>query len=322
MRIVVIGAGAMGSLFTCLLSQSYLVSEIWLLDKNKSKIKSLKNTGLRITGLTKFFLKPEKLNITNNPAIVSQSNLILIFVKSYNTKEVVKKIANYLSENTIILTLQNGLNNIETIEKILNEKSKNKLILNNICAGITSHGATLIKNGLVKHAGKGETIIGPGYRTTKIISLKLKEIQTLFNSANIITKVVETPQETKQVIWSKLVINSAINPVGAITGLRNGQLIESEPLSNLLYSIAEESNKVATKKRIKLLYPDIRKKINEVCLYTKNNINSMLQDILNNKQTEIDYINGAIINEANNIGVNVPLNRAMYFLVKELQKIR
>jgi len=117
-------------------------------------------------------------------------------------------------------------------------------------------------------------------------------------------------------LWSKLIINSAINPLGAVTKKKNGELIKDKYLKRILIELTDESTRVSVAKGIKLLYKDLRHRVVKTCLLTGSNINSMLQDVLNGKKTEIENINGVIIAEAKKLNISVPFNELLYNLVK------
>jgi len=307
LKIVVVGPGAIGCLFASHLSKLPYI-DLWILDKNPSRVKYIKKHGIKVRGMSKIDIKPEKINITTNPKKIKKTDLVILCVKSYQTEKAIKKVSTCISKNTYILTLQNGLNNIKTIEKILRRKD-------NIIAGITSHGATLLSTGRIRHAGKGPTIIGRTNKNTNInFLIKIKKI---FNDAKIETEITD---DIKSAIWSKLVLNSAINPVGTISFKKNGQIIKNKFLKDILCKTAEESANVAKKLDIKLIYKNPSRKVIDICKKTSNNYNSMLQDILNNRKTEIEYINGAIIKNAKKLGLEIPYNNMLYYLVKYFEK--
>ena len=333
MKIVVVGPGAMGCLFTAFLLD-VRIGEIWLLDKNPLRTKFIQKHGIEITGLSNIYIPSKEVKITTKPEKIGIADLIIIFVKSYDTKDAIKSVLECIGKDTSILTLQNGLNNLKTIKEYLISqppiKSGVNLSISNLFAGITSLGATYLGYGRVKHAGIGETIISSEFgvgswelevgrlRRAQSSRWKLKDIYRIFNSAGIETKI---SNNLDGLLWSKLVLNSAINPLGTITFRRNGDLIENSYLKKLLCAVAEESAKVAKKSAIKLLYKNPSKKVIEVCKLTAKNYNSMLQDILNNKKTEIDYINGAIIKHAKKLKLATPLNNLLYLYIKRFSKV-
>ena len=318
MKIVIIGPGAMGCLFAGLLTESG--HEVWLLDKYPQRAKKLSRTGLHIEGIGGN--RVVGLKVTSNPDDITTPDLVFIWVKAYDTLEAVKMVHPILADHTQVISLQNGLGNLEAIAQMVNPEK--------IIGGITSHGATLIDTGHLKHAGKGDTIIGRR-RTEPFASLKgklrevmnkqidddLLKIANLLSEANIETKVSSDVEGT---IWSKLIINAAINPLTAITRLKNGQLLESEETRRLLDLVAEESAKIVELAGVSLAYPDIKSKVYDVCEATAENTSSMLQDILRGKRTEIDAINGAIVEKAKELNIDAPVNEMLTCLVKTLEK--
>lgn len=310
MRIVIVGPGAIGCLIAGLLAESNQ-EDVWLLDKDELRAKELLKNGLRLEGIGgKRFIKIEDnpfLHATSDVSDIGKADLILICVKSYNTKTACISVFPAVEENTIVMTLQNGLNNVEAMSSIFGQEK--------IIAGITTHGATLLGVGHVRHAGIGKTIIGEVKRGS-ISASKLSQIANIFSKAGFETTISENILSH---IWGKLIINSAINPITAITKMRNGELLEHNETKTLLYLTVNESACVAHAHSIKLPYDDPIVIVEETCRATANNISSMLQDVLNNKPTEIDSINGAIVKEGSKVGINTPVNQVLTYLVKSLE---
>ncbi|MEW6042246.1 MAG: 2-dehydropantoate 2-reductase, partial [Elusimicrobiota bacterium] len=318
MKIIIVGPGAMGTLFATKLYNKTR-EEIWLFDKDNKRAEIISRNGIKINGLINIKSKPDKVHITTDPLKIGKANLIIFFVKAFDTENAARKIIPCIGENTAILTLQNGLGNAEIIQKVIRSAT---LTMNppgypprrvgvkgkglnislrdvTILAGTTSEGSTYNAPGFVTHTGCGETVLGYYSNTRPPQRGKLlKQIKDLFDSAGLRTSL--TPNVKNQ-IWSKLILNSAINPLGAITLRKNGELLKDKCLKELLFSVVNESAEVARRCGMNLLYKDPVKKLEEVCKNTAGNYNSMLQDILKGKRTEIDYINGAIIRAAHSV---------------------
>lgn len=301
MKIAIVGPGAIGCLFAYFLSKSK--EEIWLLDKNPERAKKLKNNGIRIEGISGTGLA--KVNVASEPKEIGLTELIFITVKSYDTKEAIKNVKPIISKESLVLTIQNGLGNTEIISEIVDQ--------DRVLGGITNQGATLLDTGCIKHAGKGETVIG---RLDNKISSELRSIRELFNKVGIETRL---SKDIKGLIWSKLIINAGINGLTAITRLNNGRLIEFETTRKILREAVNEAIRVAKKKRIKLAYDDPLSKVEAVCEATSGNISSMLQDVLKEKRTEIDFINGAIVRQAESMNIPVPVNTVITNLIKAIE---
>ena len=301
MTIVVVGAGAMGCLFSAFLSRSK--EDIWLLDKDKDKAAKINENGISLEGASGTW--QAKVKTTANIQDIGKSELILLCVKSFHTKSAVEQIKPLLGQNTRILTLQNGMGNIEIISELAGEER--------VIGGVTSEGATLLDAGKIRHAGRGETIIGMISGKTPV---EMRSIREVFNKCGFETKMT---RDIKALIWSKLIINAGINALTAITGLPNGKLTEFEGTKRILRDAVTEATRIAKRKRVKLLYDDPLAKVEAVCEGTAANLSSMLQDVLRKKRTEIDYINGVIVRLGQELGIPVPANKFLVDLVKTIE---
>jgi 2-dehydropantoate 2-reductase len=301
MKITIVGPGAMGCLLAAFLSKSK--EEIWLLDKNPERAKKIKEQGIKVEGVSGNW--QVKVNISIEAQEISTQDLIIIAVKSYDTKDAVKNIKPMLGESTLVLSLQNGLGNTEIISELTGQERT--------LGGITNQGATLLDTGCVRHAGRGETVLG---RMDGKISAELRSIREVLNKAGLEARI---SKDIKAILWSKLIINVAINALTAITRLNNGRLIEFEASRKILEEAVNEAVKVAKKKRIKLIYDDPLSKAEAVCEATAGNVSSMLQDVLKQRRTEIDFINAAVIRHAQSLGIPTPVNSVLTNLVKTIE---
>lgn len=301
MKIVLVGPGAMGCLFAAFLTKSQ--QEIWLLDKNKERAEKINQRGIIIEGISGN--RQAQVKVVVDAKEIGQADLIIVAVKSYDTKQAISQVRPFLGENTKVLTLQNGVGNIEIISEVVgNEK---------VIGGVTSQGATLLDVGHIKHAGRGETVIG---RIGGKIPVEMRSIRELFNQAGLETRI---SRDIKGLLWSKLIINAGINALTAITRLNNGRLIEFEGTRRILRQAVTEAIRIAKRKRIKLIYDDPLAKVEAVCEATGPNVSSMLQDVLRKKRTEIDFINGVIVRQGQELGIPVPVNSLLVDLVKTIE---
>lgn len=302
MKIVIVGPGALG----CLVSASFKArtrEEVWLFDYSPERAKKIAGDGIKVEGIGGAL--NVKVNVTSEPKDIGVADLIIICVKSYSTEDACKEIKDMVGADTSVLTIQNGIGNVQ----ILNDYfGADKVI-----AGITNHGATLIGTAHVRHAGKGDTIIG---KSGGKLSGALRNVANLLSKAGFEAKV---SKDIDSVVWSKLIINVGINALTAITRLNNGRLVEYEWARTLLRGAVGEAVKVVRRKRIKLAYDDPIQKAESVCRATATNVSSMLQDILNRKRTEIDFINGAIVRQGKASGIPTPVNETLSSLVNLIE---
>ena len=299
MKIAIVGAGAMGSLYGGKLSLLPGVA-VRLIDIWEDHINSINEKGLVIDEgeTTKIY---HELQAVADAKKAGVCELVILFVKSTMTRQAVMMNAEVFGNETTVLTLQNGLGNVEEIRKILGEI--------HVIAGTTAHGATMIGPGHIRHAGTGKTIIGDwSGKTTE----KTRRISELFKRAGLECEISEN---VGGLIWDKLMVNVGINPLTALTGLKNGELLEYPELEEILTLAVQEAQVVATQKGIRLNQKDPVSHTKDVCLATSDNRSSMLQDISSGKETEISMINGAIAREGRALGLRTPVNTLLTNLV-------
>jgi 2-dehydropantoate 2-reductase len=301
MKIVIVGPGAMGCLLAAFLSKAKV--DIWILDKDKERAAKITQSGIDLTGISGEW--HVKAKASSDIKDIGTTDLVIICVKSYDTKQAITHSKALIGENTSVLTLQNGIGNIEIISEVI---SPDKVI-----GGVTNLGATLLDTGKTRHAGKGETVIG---RIDAKITVEMREIRELFNKCGLEMRI---SKDIKSLLWSKLIINVGINALTAITRLNNGKLTEFEGTRRIMREAVTEAVRISKRKRIKLSYDDPLAKVESVCEATSGNISSMLQDCLRKKRTEIDFINGVIVRLGQELSIPVPVNSMLVDLVKTIE---
>ena len=303
MKIAVVGPGALGCLVAGFLKLK-TEDNIWLLDNSPERAKRIAEDGIRIEGVSGNHTV--KVDVTADTKNIGPVDLVIICVKSYSTEDACKDIKDLVAENTSVLTLQNGIGNVQ----ILNDYFG----VDKVIAGVTNHGSTLLGVGHIRHAGKGDTVIG---KSDGKLSRELKDVVAVFTKAGFPAKV---SKDIDSVIWSKLIINVGINALTAITRLNNGKIVVYEEARELLRSAVQEATRVVKRKRIKLSYDDPIQKVESVAKATSQNVSSMLQDVLSKNRTEIDFINGSIVRQGKALGIPTPVNDVLTGLVKTIEK--
>jgi len=294
MKFGVVGPGSLGSYLAGLLSKE---NEVHLIGRRELNIENIKISGLLDLNTD--------VNYSKDPEDLSSSDCIIICTKSYDTEEAIEDISHHIDEETYILSLQNGLDNEKIISRYVGE--------NRVIGGVTSIGITFIEPGHIKLAGDGDTYIGIFPEGgNKFIT----DLAKVFNRAGIKT---HTTDNIYGHIWKKVIINSGINPLTALTGLKNGEILESDDAHDLLIKTCKESARVALEE-VSLPEGDPVKETENVAELTGENRSSMLQDIENKRKTEIDCINGAVCRTGKKLGIKTPYNKALTALVKAKEK--
>jgi 2-dehydropantoate 2-reductase len=301
LKIAIIGAGAMGSLFGSMLSK---VSEVSLIDINHDHVEAIRKNGLKVEnmdGSSSTF----NLMITNRPEELSHRvELAIIFTKSCNTRDAAYTARAILDPGGTALTLQNGIGNLEVIQDVLGPE--------NALAGVTSHGGTFLGPGIVRHAGIGPTHIAdmPSKKTL------IQNIARIFNAAGIETSLSDN---VNSLIWGKLIINVGINALTAICRVPNGVIGKTSECIDIMKDAVSEAVAVADALGVTLPYDDPVAQVKKVCEATAANQASMLQDILKGARTEIGAINGAIVDKAEALEISTPVNRFLYRIIKAIE---
>ena len=292
MRILVFGAGAMGSYFGGLLS----VRQDVVLIGRKAHMDAVRTHGLRIAGKTVRLLRPRAATRIPDSA---NPDLILVSTKSYDTGAAMERLKRF-ADTALFLTLQNGLDNPDLIGRTARR----------VVAGTTAHGVTFLGPGEIRHAGVGDTTIGAwrGVDETDLV-----RVRDVFEEAGIHTRI---SRDVRSDLWSKLVVNASINPLAALAGVPNGTLVQDPILGQLLVEVCRETTVVAKADGARVEEQDLVRRTRLVARRTAANRASMLQDLDSARRTEIDAITGAVLRAAQRRGIEAPLNRALFALVQ------
>lgn len=301
MRIAIIGVGAMGCLFGARLAP---LADVVLVGTWPEGVAALREHGIVLVDAAGERVIPVQVAAEG---AVARCDLALILVKSYQTARAARQAADRLAPDGLALTLQNGLGNAETLAAYLGA--------GRVALGITAQGAMLLDPGRVYHAGDGPTYFGVTPETCE----RLEQVAVLFRQAGFETHLTDN---IAGLVWGKLVVNSAINPLTALLRAPNGALLESESARTLMEAVARETASVAQAQGITLPFDDPAARVREVAARTARNRSSMLQDVLRGAPTEIDAINGAVVREGRRLGAPTPINETLWRLVCALEGMR
>jgi len=294
----------MGSLFGGKLSLAG--QEVVLYDINREHMERIREQGLVIeeagTG--------REVQARPRAAVAAEelrgSEVLIVFVKSTATEAAARQFRDHLRPEGVVLTLQNGLGNEAIIRKYFGAERT--------AAGVTSQGATFLGPGRIRHAGRGPTHLGMSDGRNE----RLAPLVEALNRAGFETHV---EQDIDSLVWSKLVINVGINALTALTGQPNGRLLDFEETRALMAELVAEAAAVARARGVRLTFADPLQAVLEVARKTGANRSSMLQDFDRGRESEIDFINGAIVRQAGELGLQAPVNAALSRLVKVLDRL-
>lgn len=297
MKILVFGAGAMGSVIGALLSRRQDV----LLVTRGEHLEAIKSGGLTIDGVVK---ENFRINASDSSSLRGKYDLILVTVKAYATGEAASICKDLLGRKGAVLTIQNGLGNAEKLAKVFGRER--------VVAGVTSMAAHRVKPGTVEYVAEGSIALGTldGNRG------QIEKAEEALDKAGIKTS---RSQNIVGAIWSKAIVNAAINPLTAVFDCRNGLVAENAALRAQAIKVCEDGMKVADAIGIRLEPEDVKSYTIDVAKRTAKNKSSMLMDIELKRRTEIDAICGGIIEAGRRKGVEVPTISRLYAIVKFME---
>jgi 2-dehydropantoate 2-reductase len=290
---LIVGAGALGTLFAARLSSAGVA--VTVLDAWQEAVDALNKNGATLSmGEQESIAQAYPINAVTQ---CEKAELALVLVKSWQTEEIARQLEVCLAPDGLAITLQNGLGNAEILASALGAER--------VVQGVTTTGAALIAPGVARAGGEG------------LVSLeahpRLGAFTALLTEAGFQSEVVPS---AASLVWGKLVINAAINPLTALLNIPNGELLKRPSARKLMGNLARETVAVAAAQNIPLGFANPVQVVEEVAKKTATNFSSMLQDVRRGAPTEIDAICGAVAQIGQKLGVPTPLNETMKELVK------
>jgi 2-dehydropantoate 2-reductase len=292
--ILLVGTGALATLFAVRLSEAG--HGVHMLGTWKKGLTELQTRGARILDADgNEHVYP--VHATDNPLDVRDAKYALVLVKSWQTERAARQLKSALASDGLAVTLQNGIGNRETLVRDLGP--------DRVSLGVTTTGATLLGPGLVRMGGEG------------ILSLEQNQaigpLEAALRSSNFNLQLVN---DARSLMWGKLVINAAINPLTALLQISNGELLSHPKARRMMGALARETAEVAEAEHVHLPFSNPVDAAEEVARKTAGNYSSMFQDVLRGAATEIDAINGAVMKRGQKHGIKTPYNKACWTMVR------
>ncbi|MBI5769569.1 MAG: 2-dehydropantoate 2-reductase [Verrucomicrobia bacterium] len=304
MKIAILGAGAMGSAIGALLHEAG--NAVTLIDVSRPAIDAVSSRGLIIQDKAGN-KRTVRVQITDQPATIGVVDLLIVFVKCYQTADAVGSALPIIGPHTTVLSLQNGWGNGPRIAQLVGAER--------VVLGVCYHSATVLAPGHVLHAGQGKTFVG---ELDGLDRPRLQSIVKTFNDAGI---AVEPSGQVLKEIWSKLALNVATLPTSSTVRITADRLLDAPEMQELMKDLLHEVVAVANAQSIPLDFDErweaITGLLRKLAPGTKG---SMYQDVENRRRTEIDVMCGAIVEAGTRLNIATPCNRAMIGLIKGLER--
>ncbi|WP_025028055.1 ketopantoate reductase family protein [Caldalkalibacillus mannanilyticus] len=321
MKVLIIGAGALGLLYGSYTKMADRLHDVCFLTRTEKQAEQLRRQGLCYkTGKNEFLLTVDSasyersIDLKNDP--FSSVDLVLITVKQTHLEAILPWIKTHLSSVVPLLFIMNGLGHAEKVQNALPEYSH--------FFGVTQKGATRLSTTSVEERGRGKTRVGclpgldkPSSHSYLVLEKWLKELQKGSIDINL-------SPEIEFEMWKKCILNACINPLTGLFGIENGKLVEEMHLNNMMRELHDELAGL-----LAIIRPSFAEKmfdngmcweeIERVCRITSQNRSSMEQDIRYGRQTEIDAFNGYFLQEARIRNIHLPAHQFVYSAIQFLQ---
>jgi 2-dehydropantoate 2-reductase len=301
-RICVVGSGAVGSLFAANLAQLDDV-EVWAYDLAQEHVDAMNRDGLRLSGAGEVVGRP---HATSDAAELPSCDFGIVATKAMHTSAAIAATAHAFAGGSVA-TVQNGLGNEEAIAEHVER----------VIRGTTFPAGKIVAPGHVQWDVKGDTTFGP-FEAKPAAADEIERLADACTRAGMPTSAVADARGPQ---WRKVIFNASTNPIGALTGLTHGRVCEDPALRALVTELVDEGKAVAAAQGIEL-DADPEQLIDHAARpdVAYDHKASMLQDVEARRPTEIDYLNGGIVRFGDEHGVGTPHNRAIWALVKGLER--
>lgn len=289
------GAGAVGSYFGGMLARAG--HDVTLIARPQH-VDAIARDGLRMD--TKTFDERVRVRASSDPAAVAGAQLVLFSVKSGDTESAGGQIKPFVAKGAVVLCLQNGVDNDVRLRAVLTEPE--------VAASVVYVGAEIAGPGHLKHHGRGELVIDP--------VRNIPELARTFAAAGIPTEV---SGNVRGALWLKLILNCAYNAISAIARKPYGETVPGVGIRDVMRDVVDECLAVAKAEGVDVP-GDVDAAVRRIYETIPQQYASTAQDIMRGKPTEIDYLNGYIVQRGKALGIRTPANQALWALVRLIEK--
>ena len=301
MKIVIMGAGAIGSLYGGLLHLKG-GHDVVLVGRDHH-VASIRTRGLQLRGVLGDY--DINLDATTEPCGLKDVDFIFLTTKTYDTANAAECIRPMVKAGAYVIVLQNGIGTEQIAADVLDST--------HVLRATSCMGSIITGPGQVTCTGVGITEVGSHYPENKDVVI---EVASMLRDIGLEANACD---DIDSVVWTKAIVNCGINPIAALTGLTNGEVYADTRLRELIVNLVTETFEVAQALGIDLTTDDPIRYALGTAKATGANINSMLQDIKAHKRTEIESITGYVVKQARELGIKTPFSDAVYGLIKALE---
>lgn len=301
-KIYVLGAGAVGCYFGGMLARAH--HDVTFIARPE-RATALNESGLQMD--CKAFHETIAVKASSDLAILSDADLVLLSVKSLDTERTLAEIKSILPSKAAILSLQNGVANIDIATNIF---------VNPVYAAVVYVAAGMIDQRTMKHHGRGELLIGDPSNTVPQGDQGLLEICKLFEGAKVPCSIA--PQ-IKRDMWLKFLVNCSFNAISGVGQITYGEMVKSPGIVKLIEEITKEFLAIAELEDVNITMSEALAANASIASTMATQVSSTAQDLARGKMTEIDFLNGYIVELGKQHGITTPYNESVHALVKMME---
>jgi 2-dehydropantoate 2-reductase len=302
-RIAVVGAGAVGCYFGGMLARAG--APVTLIGRAQ-RVEAINRDGLFIDSI--HFKERISVSASTELAAVRDAQLVLFSVKTVDTEDTAKLLAPYLAPETNVVSLQNGVDNAERMDFAAGIQA---------ISAVVYIAAEMSAAGQVKHSGRGDLVIGNPVSNQGASESELAEIAETFKRAGVPCRI---SQNITLELWTKLIMNCAYNALSALSRARYGHLVADAGSLEVMKQVVAEGVAVGNAAGVRLAADKLIAAVVELGRVVPEALSSTAQDIARGKSTEIDSLNGFLVQRGAETGVPTPVNQTLYSLVKLLER--
>ena len=293
-KVAVMGAGAVGCYYGGMLARAG--HEVVLIGRPQH-VEAIARDGLRMQTTT--FDEQVHLAASTEPGAVQGAQLVLFCVKSTDTESAGALLRPHLAPDALVLSLQNGVDNAERLRAVLPQHA--------VAAAVVYVATEMAGPGHVRHHGRGELVIEPASASQAVAQALI--------AAGVPTEI---SSNVRGALWAKLILNCAYNAVSAITQLPYGRAVAGEGVQDVMRDVVTECLAVARAEGVQVT-GDVDAAVRKIAETMPSQFSSTAQDLARGKRSEIDYLNGLIVERGKALGIATPANRVLWALVKLLE---
>ena len=293
-KVAVMGAGAVGCYYGGMLARAG--HEVVLIGRPQH-VEAISRDGLRMQTTT--FDEQVHLAASTEPGAVQGAQLVLFCVKSTDTESAGALLRPHLAPDALVLSLQNGVDNAERLRVVLPQHA--------VAAAVVYVATEMAGPGHVRHHGRGELVIEPASASQAVAQALIAAGVPAEISSNV-----------RGALWAKLILNCAYNAVSAITQLPYGRAVAGEGVQDVMQDVVAECLAVARAEGVQVT-GDVDAAVRKIAETMPSQFSSTAQDLARGKRSEIDYLNGLIVERGKALGIATPANRVLWALVKLLE---